>query len=84
MVKKMRLKIAHAKTSTNAILSLKVGQTVLTLNHVQNSTKLLQSSPAINANLAINSRFDEQRIRQIEAEQRRNQGRTYASVMPIR
>jgi hypothetical protein len=83
MVRRMRFKITHTKTPTNAILSLKVGQTALTLNPTQNLSKSIKFQP-MNANLNTNSRFEEQRAYQIEAEQRRSQARTYASVTPIR
>jgi hypothetical protein len=79
----MRFKITHTKTPTNTILSLKVGQIALTLKPTQNLPKIVTVHP-IAANLTANCRFKEQRAYQLEAEQRRNQARTYASVTPIR
>lgn len=84
MVIELRFKITHIKTPTNAILALKIGQTVLTLKQTHYLSKIPQSTIVTTTNQTMNSRFEEQWINQIEAEQKRNQGRTYASVMPIR
>ena len=77
----MKAKISHLKTITNPILSLKIGQTIIILNHTQNLQRTLQSTLT---NVSAACKFEEQKASQIETERKRNEARIYASVTPIR
>jgi hypothetical protein len=77
----LKIKITHLKTVTNPILSLKIGQAMLILNHTQNLQRTLQSTLT---NGSIAYKLEEQTISQMEAERKRNEARTYASITPIR
>jgi len=54
---------------------------MLILNHTQNLQRTLQSTLT---NGSIAYKLEEQTISQMEAERKRNEARTYASITPIR
>ena len=54
---------------------------MLILNHTQNLQRTLQNTLT---NGSVAYKLEEQKISQMEAERKRNEARTYASITPIR